>query len=222
MEAPTLHDTKLFAAAWRSAELDSTIGDLAVATLDRIDGIRAELTAVRSGAGSGSRNLATQIATGELSVGAAIERERHGSLRVADVNRAIELAGRATNAALQLLAAELRNRQSDVEDAINSAMHRCLIEAAKLAPAVDGIDGDDDAIRSSKGARDAWARLTALHDRLTATGEAVMRLNRLGCPAPIVPGKPAHITSRHWRALAPAQRLVTIATVVDDLEPTAA
>lgn len=209
------NDVTAFRDAWRAAELDTSIADRVDVALERIAGIYRETQACTEHAPTEWAKIVADIAAGAITIGQGVERLRSEALRPEDHSQAQTLMSAAVDRTLRDLVDDLRAR--NIAPVIELANSTILAEVQKLASAIVDIHDDAASLRAPRPQREAWAQCTADHDRHAAVVEAATRAARLHVAEPNIrwPEQAFEehgMTDRQWRAMAPAQRIVLIAT----------
>lgn len=157
-------DLRKLAAAWASAGLDETIGELIARAFERARDIADEYTAATDGAALTRAEIIANLAAGKMSVAEALETERRQTARAEDTNRARELRTLGRSAVFRGVSRTLHDLEP-IRTHLAPAHQEIIDAATPLVPLIDGIDDDATAIAATPKVRDAWARLTALSSR---------------------------------------------------------
>lgn len=176
--APNLSWWATTADAWDEVELDPKLMAPVRAALERHAAFKADRAYAHDRATSAIAELRRAIARGETTFDEA-------AARLPELSALEQLADpRGTDAAAgRVLAADLTTTMRKTGDALITkhlapAYAALVDEARQLAPHVDGITTEPDAMRAAPAVRDAWARLIFLATRRRLLCALARRLRR--------------------------------------------
>ena len=127
-----------------------------------------------------TRSVALSLAAADISVDDAIATITGTPSCAAVVDQVRATLTRAASEAEQAAVAAFRAVGDQVLAAIDVEERRISATAAKLAPKVDGIDTDRDAITAGGRTASAWAELTTLAERLDRAQHLADQVRTLG------------------------------------------
>lgn len=177
-ERITMGDLKQIATAWTESGLDASIVEPVVAAaLERQADLGAQLRALTEDKDAATKSVRERLAAGELTLAAAMEIDA----AIRDPHRAQFLLSAAvrdveTKARLQLR--ELGDRL--ITEHLGEEHTGLIGEAAGLAPLVEGITNDEEAMRAPAKQRDAWSRITEITAQRAALFKVLQKLRARG------------------------------------------
>jgi hypothetical protein len=188
MATPTLTslDLRRLADAVAEAGLtDPDLDEVLAETSSRIDRLRAEFGALLNGADAARRDLVDRVTTGAITAAEAATAEADIPVAGPTADRVRRLQRRATDHAHTLAQRRLKAAGPGLFQRLVEVDRKLLAEAEKLAPQVDGIAGDAEALTAPTKAREAYGALHDIAIRRGALAGIVVRLRSAGAVPPL-------------------------------------
>lgn len=196
---------------WAASGLGLDVEELAARALDDVARVRHDAHELSEDVAATRRRVAQEVAHGATTMVAALPVFAVPS----PATRAAigELSRAAASAIMNEASDALRARSADIVGAVTDAVAGWVDEATELAPVLEGVEDDDDALRAAPHVREAWAHLLAISERLAGVRSSVNLLKRAGVPVQLPPRPPGRRPSsevretvRYLLALRPAPK----------------
>lgn len=149
-----------FRDQWLAAGLDPAIAAVATEAIDRSAALGAERQSTEADARQQRNDIVTALASGEISLTDAVQRDLSLSAAGAAKTSADGLKRAAQQQAANLAADKLKAIGDRlITEHLDPAYQTGIVNIVKLADKLDGVTSDADAARAPKPQREAWSTL---------------------------------------------------------------